>query len=492
VGSIILAPGFQPFDPSSLVTYNYINNLNVVTSIEFERLLSASGPTMGKLLRPSDKKEPEKIAWIQCVGSRDVNTHTYCSAVCCMYAIKEAVVAKEHAVGVDCAIFYMDMRTYGKDFERYYERAKNEGIRFLRTKPHSIEEDGSTKDLILRYINEQGELKEEKFNMVVLSVGIEVDSHILDSAKKLGIDTEKDGFAKIMPFSSVSSLKKGVYICGLFSEPKDIPSSVMEASAAASEAKEVLAPVRGTLVKEKVYPEQIDVSSQEPRIGVFVCNCGINIGGIIDVPSVAEYARSLPGVVYVEENLFTCAQDTQEKMKEIIKSKKSFIKKELPREDAIKLFKGLGEAYKVELLNEITDETVTIYKEDSFIDLCRGPHIESTGKVKAFKLLSVAGAYWRGDEHNKMLQRIYGAAFFTKDALKQHLDFLEEVKKRDHRRLGKELALFSINDEVGAGLVLWHPRGAAIRRAIENFWTDEHYKAGYQILYTPHMAKLEL
>ncbi len=182
----------------------------------------------------------------------------------------------------------------------------------------------------------------------------------------------------------------------------------------------------------------------------------------------------------------------EKKMKEIIKAKKPFIRKELSREEATKLFTSLGETYKVELLSEMSDEIVTIYEEDNFTDLCRGPHLESTGKVKAFKLLSVAGAYWRGDEKNKMLQRIYGVSFFTKDELKQHMNFLEEVKKRDHRRLGKDLDLFSINDEIGPGLVLWHPRGAAIRRAIENFWMDEHYKAGYKIIYTPHMAKLDL
>jgi len=182
----------------------------------------------------------------------------------------------------------------------------------------------------------------------------------------------------------------------------------------------------------------------------------------------------------------------EKKMKEIIKADRSFVRKVIPKKEAIELFKKLGEMYKVELLEEIEDEVVTIYEEDNFIDLCRGLHMESTGKVKAFKLLSVAGAYWRGDERNKMLQRIYGVAFFTKDELKQHLNFLEEVKKRDHRRLGKELDLFSVNDEIGPGLVLWHPRGALIRRAIENFWLDEHYRAGYQILYTPHIAKLAL
>jgi len=189
----------------------------------------------------------------------------------------------------------------------------------------------------------------------------------------------------------------------------------------------------------------------------------------------------------------------EKKMKEIIKSKKPFERKELPKAEALKLFEDMGEIYKVELINELDDDTVTVYEEGGFVDLCRGPHLEKTKNVKAFKLLSVAGAYWRGDEKNKMLQRIYGTAFLTKEELKKHLDFLEEVKKRDHRRLGKdhrrlgkELDLFSLNDEIGPGLVLWHPKGAAIRREIENFWLDEHHKAGYQILYTPHMAKLDL
>ncbi len=182
----------------------------------------------------------------------------------------------------------------------------------------------------------------------------------------------------------------------------------------------------------------------------------------------------------------------EEKMKEIIKANRPFLRKDISRTEAVELFKKLGEPYKVELLEEIQDETVSVYEEGGFTDLCRGPHLKSTKEVKAFKLLSVAGAYWRGDEKNKMLQRIYGTAFFDKDALKKYLDFLEEVKKRDHRRLGKELDLFSINDDIGAGLVLWHPKGAAIRRIIENFWTDEHQKAGYKILYTPHMAKLDL
>jgi len=182
----------------------------------------------------------------------------------------------------------------------------------------------------------------------------------------------------------------------------------------------------------------------------------------------------------------------EKKMSEIIRQDNPFVRKIVSREEAIEFFKRMGEDYKVELLKDIIDEEVSLYEEGGFMDLCRGPHITSTGQVSAFKLLSIAGAYWRGDEKNKMLQRIYGTAFREEKDLKKYLDFLEEVKKRDHRRLGKELDLFSISEEIGAGLIIWHPNGALIRRKIEDFWIDEHYKAGYKILYTPHIAKLQL
>jgi len=182
----------------------------------------------------------------------------------------------------------------------------------------------------------------------------------------------------------------------------------------------------------------------------------------------------------------------EKKMKEIIKQNNPFIRKEMSKTEAIEFFKEKGESYKVEILEGIDDQTVSVYEEGGFVDLCRGPHLPSTGKVKAFKLLSIAGAYWRGNEKNKMLQRIYGVSFPTKEALKAHLEFLEEVKKRDHRKLGKELDLFSINDEYGPGLVFWHPRGAVIRKEIEDFWRNEHYKAGYQLLFTPHVARLDI
>lgn len=182
----------------------------------------------------------------------------------------------------------------------------------------------------------------------------------------------------------------------------------------------------------------------------------------------------------------------EKKMSEIIRQNNPFVRRMMRKEDAIRLFEEKGEIYKVELLLEITDEEVSVYEEGGFIDLCRGPHIQSTGQVSAFKLLSIAGAYWRGSEKNKMLQRIYGTSFKNKKDLEKYLKFIEEVKKRDHRKLGKELDLFSIGEEIGAGLIIWHPNGASIRRNIEDFWVNEHYKAGYKILYTPHIAKLDL
>jgi len=323
IGSLILAPGFEAFDPSGIESYGYNSYPNVITSMEFERFLSATGPYEGHLMRLSDNKEPQKIAFLQCVGSRDVHNcdHGYCSSVCCMYAIKEAVIAKEHSEHeLEVAIFYMDMRTYGKDFERYYERAREEhDVRFIRSRIHSIEEDEETKDLVLTYACEDGEIQSETFDMVVLSVGLETPKAVAEMAERLGIDMDEDSFAQTPgAFYPVNTSREGVFVCGAFQEPKDIPFSVMEASATACEAKASLAVARGTQVNEKQYPEELDVSSQEPRIGVFVCNCGVNIGGVVNVPAVADYARNLPGVVYVEENLFTCSQDTQDKIRDVI------------------------------------------------------------------------------------------------------------------------------------------------------------------------------
>jgi len=323
VGAVVLACGNSVFDPSRFETYKYSQLPNVVTSLEFERILSASGPYRGHLMRPYDREEPRKIAWLQCIGSRNINScdNSYCSAVCCMYAIKEAVIAKEHAhEDLDTAIFFMDMRTYGKDFELYYNRAKEEGVRFIRSRVHSIEKEGEC-DLRLSYVSEEGEPKSEVFDMVVLSVGFEVGKGTAKLAERLGIELNQHNFAVTDIFMPLATSRPGVFVCGTLQGPKDIPQAVMEASGAAAASSALLSEARWTTTKTREIPPQKDVRQEPPRIGVFVCNCGINIGGIVDVPAVREYARTLPHVVHVEDNLFTCSQDTQVKMAEVIREK---------------------------------------------------------------------------------------------------------------------------------------------------------------------------
>ncbi len=325
VGSIILSPGFQPFDPSKFDTYGYVKHPNVITAMEMERILSASGPTSGHLVRLSDHKEPKKIAWFQCVGSRDMNKcdHAYCSSVCCMYAIKEAVIAKEHAGSdLDCAVFYMDMRTHGKDFERFYNTAKDKhGVRFIRSRVHTIEPVPGADDLSIRYLTESGESVTEVFDQIVLSVGLEINPDVVRLAKQLDIDLTPGNFCDTTSFAPVSTSREGIYVCGAFQGPKDIPQSVIDASAAAAAAGENLSAARNTLTKAKEVIPEINVNGERPRIGVFVCRCGINIAGVVNVPSVAEYAATLPFVEFASDNLYSCSQDTQDNLVSIIKQK---------------------------------------------------------------------------------------------------------------------------------------------------------------------------
>ena len=321
VGAVILSTGDEVFDPTRFDTYHYAALPNVVTSLEFERILSASGPFRGRLMRPYDREEPAKIAWLQCIGSRDLNQsdNPYCSSVCCMYAIKEAVIAKEHAhVPLDAAVFYMDIRSYGKDFERYYERAKEHGIRFIRSRVHSVLPSGDG-DMELRYVNEKGELNSEIFNMVVLSVGFQVSRETMELAKRLNVELDSHHFVRTESFTPVATSRPGIYVCGSIQGPKDIPQSVMEASAAAAASGVLLTDSRWSQTKKKELPAETDLRGERPRIGVFVCHCGINIGGVVNVPEVRDYAKTLPFVVYVEDNLYTCSQDTQVKMAQVIK-----------------------------------------------------------------------------------------------------------------------------------------------------------------------------
>jgi heterodisulfide reductase subunit A len=320
VGSIILAPGFESFDATLKSEYGYGRFPNVVTSIEFERILSASGPYGGLVLRPSDGEIPKKIAFIQCVGSRDFQLgNNYCSAACCMYGMKEAVIAKEHTPSkLDATIFYMDMRSYGKEFDAYYKRAQGEwGIRFVRSRVAGVTEDPQTGNLHVHYVEDENPRTEE-FDMVVLSTGMQPPKNIEKLAKNLGIKLNKYDFCETESFSPMDTSKAGIFVCGAFSAPKDIPESVAQASGAAAKAMSIIAAERGTQVATREYPPERDVSQEEPHIGVFVCHCGINIGGVVNVPEVVEYAKTLPNVVYAEANLYTCSQDTQKLIKEKI------------------------------------------------------------------------------------------------------------------------------------------------------------------------------
>ncbi|RJQ83210.1 MAG: CoB--CoM heterodisulfide reductase iron-sulfur subunit A family protein [Desulfobacteraceae bacterium] len=316
VGSAILAPGYTPFDPSGWDFYGYGRIADVVTSIEYERLLSAGGPHMGHLVRPSDMKEPRKVAWIQCVGSRNTNRcqNGYCSSVCCMYAIKQMLITAEHAKEhkIDQTVFYMDIRSPGKEFERYYESAKAKGIRFLRSRPHTVEAGVKGNGVRMRFVTENGDFREEDFDLAVLSVGLTPAKGSRQLAEKFGIDLDEYGFAYSSNLSPVHSSRAGVYVTGAFQAPKAIPRSVTQASAAAAAASGMLQSARGTLTRQKTYPAETDVRQMPPRIGVFICSCGINIAGVIDVKILAQYAQNLPDVALVENNLFTCSADTQD------------------------------------------------------------------------------------------------------------------------------------------------------------------------------------
>ncbi|MEI7590061.1 MAG: NAD(P)-binding protein, partial [Deltaproteobacteria bacterium] len=278
VGAIIASPGFEIFDARLRGEYGFGVYKNVVTALQFERILSASGPYFGHVQRISDGKEPKKVAFIQCVGSRDTSCgNSWCSSVCCMYATKEAIIAKEHAKGLEPTIFFMDIRAHGKDFDRFVNRAKDEyGVRYIRSIPSTVKELQQSKNLLLTYVTEEGVLVEEEFEMIVLSVGLTPPKEALPLAKALGVDLEEHGFCKTALENPVQTSRDGVFVCGAFGGPKDIPETVMEASSAAACASGILSASRGTMITEAELPEEADLRGVGPRTGVFVCHCGIN------------------------------------------------------------------------------------------------------------------------------------------------------------------------------------------------------------------------
>jgi heterodisulfide reductase subunit A len=323
VCSAILALGSDEFDATLKDEYGYRTFPNVVTSIELERLLSASGPTEGHVQRPSDNKEPARVAFLQCVGSRDMQIgNDYCSAVCCMQAAKDSIILAEHLHGVKSTIFYMDVRAYGKGFERFVERAKSEhGVRFLRARVSSVEADPETENLRLRYNTDDGKLLEESFDLLVLSAGLCPSYLVRQTVRRLGLKTDKHGFVTTAAFSPLETSRRGVFVCGTASGPKDIPESVIQASGASSAALALMAGCESKVLRIE-RPPRMELRGAPTRIGVFVCRCGINIGSTVDVPAVVQYASTLPKVAHAHEFLFACAKDSQKVIAEAIREKR--------------------------------------------------------------------------------------------------------------------------------------------------------------------------
>ncbi|HSM41373.1 MAG TPA: FAD-dependent oxidoreductase, partial [Afifellaceae bacterium] len=324
VGAVVLSPGYEVFDPAVRGDFGYGKMKNVVTSLEFERMLSSTGPYEGEIRRPSDGKHPEKIAWIQCVGSRQVipGGNSYCSAVCCAYTQKQVILAKDHDADLDVTVFHNDIRAFGKDFERYYQRAENlSGVEFVRSYVSVGKEIPDSNNVTIRYATESDGVKEQEFDLVVLSVGLSPPKDGRDLADKFGIELNAHGFCKTNPVNPIQTSRPGIFVSGAFQGPADIPESVVSASGAAALCGELLAKQRGKLGRERQYPPERDVSEEEPKVGVFICHCGANIGRVVDVPSVVEYASGLDNVVHAQESLFACSTDNAQQIADTVRDK---------------------------------------------------------------------------------------------------------------------------------------------------------------------------
>jgi heterodisulfide reductase subunit A len=324
VGTIILSSGIEPYDPTVKDEYGYGKMQNVVTSMDYERLLSSTGPYEGEVLRASDKKHPKKIAWFQCVGSRRVTEgdNSYCSGVCCTYTQKQVILTKDHDTETECTIFHNDIRSHGKDFERYYQRAEQlPGVEFIRSYASVAREIPENKNVVVRYATTDDGVKEEAFDMVVLSVGLNPPAASEELSEKFGIELNSHGFNKEIASNPIATSRPGIFVSGAFQGPTDIPESVFTASGASAQIGEFLNYRRGKLAKERIYPPERDVSKEEPRIGVFVCHCGANISSVVNVPSTTEYALTLPNVVYAKEQLFSCATNSAKEITDMAMEK---------------------------------------------------------------------------------------------------------------------------------------------------------------------------
>ncbi len=324
VAAILLAPGYEVYDPAVKEEYGYGRIPNVVTSMDYERLMCATGPYEGEILRASDKKHPHKVAWIQCIGSRRVTEgdNSYCSSVCCTYTQKQVILTKDHDAGAQCTVFHNDVRSYGKDFERYYQNTANlSDVRFIRSYATIVGENPANHNVIVRWATNDEGVKEEEFDLVVLSVGLNPPQDNQRLAEMFDLNLNQHGFCQGLPFNPMNTGTPGVYVSGAFQGPMDIPESVFSASAAGSQTGELLDYRRDKLTRAREYPTEKDVAGEEPRIGVFVCHCGANIGRVVDVPSTVEFAKTLPHVVHAQEQLFSCATNSAKQITDTIKEK---------------------------------------------------------------------------------------------------------------------------------------------------------------------------
>lgn len=389
-GSIVLASGAAIFDPSNLDYLGYAKEPDVVTNLEYERIMSASGPTTGRLVRPSNGEQPKKVAWIQCIGSRGIQKGSapHCSSACCMIALKEAIVTKERFQNdIETTIFYMDMRTFGKDYERYLDKAKNQhGVRLVRSRPHSILRGEGEDTLSLSYTTDESSKQiVESFDMVVLSTGFTMAEDVRQLSTKMGLDLNPSGFAVSEEFSPVETSRPGIYVCGMAESPKDIPETMVQASAAACMAGKDL-PAAEKDTENELVPER-DVTDEPPRIGIFICDCGENIGGVLDVNKIAEYAQGLPNVAVAEAKGHGCSRQS------IVQIQQSIIDNNLnrvviggcsPRTHEAKFQEAIRQAglnkYLVEIAN-IRDQATWVH-----------PHLPQKATEKAKDLIRMAAA----------------------------------------------------------------------------------------------------
>jgi heterodisulfide reductase subunit A-like polyferredoxin len=322
VGSVILAPGTEEFPASRWAEFGYGRCANVLSNVQFERLVSATGPTGGSLQRPSDGGEIKRLAFIQCIGSRDsARGNPYCSSICCMSSAKEALAALEQKRNLDVSIFCSDMRAFGKEFDSYIHRIGDEhGVKLIRACPSGITETSAGGRLQIKYPDPAGEMQHQDFDLVVLGTGIQIPSSVKETSRRLGLDLNSFGFARTQRLAPLATSRPGIYVAGTFQEPKDIPESVAQGSAAAACAMEQLTAVRGTMIQHREYPWERDVSDESPRIGVFICRCGHNISSVVDVERVARKAARLPHVHHAEVNEYTCLETNQQHIKEMMRA----------------------------------------------------------------------------------------------------------------------------------------------------------------------------